>query len=156
MVRTILSAVLAFSLLAPTVSMAKDANEEAIDARRAFFQMVKFNAGTLFAMAKGKQDYDAAAAKTAAENLHTLTMMQNGAMWPAGSHKEAYPGKTRALKAGWDKYPELEKVYKDWQAAAGALAAVAGDGLDAVKSKVGDVGKACKACHDNFRAKKFE
>jgi len=36
--------------------------------------------------------------------------------------------------------------------ASAALAEVAGDGLDALRSKVGAVGQACKGCHDDFRA----
>jgi cytochrome c556 len=39
--------------------------------------------------------------------------------------------------------------------ASAALASVAGEGLDALRSKIGDVGKSCKGCHDNFRAKDF-
>jgi len=33
------------------------------------------------------------------------------------------------------------------------VAAVAGDGLDALRSKIGGVGDSCKGCHDDFREK---
>jgi len=38
--------------------------------------------------------------------------------------------------------------------ATAALAPVAGNGLDALKGAMGDVGASCKGCHDDFRAER--
>ncbi len=53
----------------------------------------------------------------------------------------------------WDTYPEIAEYGKNYASAVNALAAVAGNGRDALKAEIGNLGKACKACHDDFREK---
>ena len=106
-------------------------------------------------MAKGKIDYSAEAAATYAGNLQALAMMNNGAMWPEGSANEFYSGVTRALPSIWETYPKVAEKNKAWKDAVGELAGVAGNGLDALRSKLGAVGDACQSCHDDFRAEDF-
>ena len=120
--------------LAATSFAAQDPNEKAIKARQGEMQLRAFNAGPLFGMAKGQVDYDAALA--------------------GGSHNEAYPGKTTALPKIWDTYPEISEYGKKYKEAVTQLAAVAGNGVDALKPAVGELGKSCKGCHDEFREKK--
>lgn len=132
-----------------------DPLEDAIKARRGYMQVVVFNVGPLFGMAKGKIDYDAEAAATYANNLKVAAMMDNGAMWPEGSDNEFYSGVTRALPSIWKNYPEVAKANQAWKDATNELAVVAGDGLDALRSKIGAVGESCKGCHDDFRAEDF-
>ena len=48
-----------------------------------------------------------------------------------------------------EKFQQREQALKD---AIAALAPVAGDGLEALRGKVNGLGKACKSCHDDFRA----
>ena len=130
---------------------AQDPNEKAIKARQGQMQLRSFNAGPLFGMAKGQIDYDPALATKLAGNLKLMLDLDNSRAWAAGSHNEAYPGKTTALPKIWDTYPEISEYGKNYAKAVTELAAVAGNGLDALKSKVGPLGKACKACHDDFR-----
>ena len=138
--------------LAFSASAAKDPNEKAIKARKAVMTLQSWYAGPLFMMAKGDMDYDAEMAKTFAEHLDAMANVEGGAMWPPGTDNGAYEGKTRALPEIWTTYPEVAKKGEALSEAAAALAAVAGDGLDALRSKIGPVGKACKGCHDDFRA----
>ena len=133
-----------------------DAIEKAIKARQSFMQVTAFNLGLLGAMAKGEREYDAELASAAAKNLHALSLQNNGAMWPEGSSNDK-PGltdKTRALPVIWASYPTVAEKHKAWTDASADLAAVAGDGLDAMKSKIGPVGKSCGGCHKQFRAEK--
>jgi len=132
---------------------AQDPNENAIKARQAEMQLRSFNAGPLFGMAKGQIDYDAALAAKLAGNLKLMLDFDNGRAWAPGTHKVAYPGKTEALPKIWDTYPEIADYGKKYKEAVTALAAVAGSGADALKPAVGELGKACKGCHDNFREK---
>ena len=132
-----------------------DAIAKAIKARRAGFQLYSFYAGTLFAMAKGEQEYDAALASTMANNLVSVTSLSNGMMWLPGSDNSARSGKTRAKPDIWAEGSDIGEKAKAVKVAAQAVAEVAGDGLDALRGKIGDVGQACKGCHDNFRAKEF-
>lgn len=146
-----LGLLLAGLALVATSHAAQDPNEKAIKARQGEMQLRAFNAGPLFGMAKGQIEYDAELAKKLAGNLKTLLDLDNGRAWAPGSHNEAYPGKTTALPKIWDTYPEIADYGKNYAKAVNELAAVAGNGRDSLRAKVGDLGKACKACHDDFR-----
>lgn len=154
MFRTALLGAAALAITLPTLAQA-DSIDDAIKARQGYYQMVKFNAGQLFGMAKGAIDYDAAAAANAAINIQALTNMDAGPMWPMGSSKSDRPGKTRALAEIWTTYPAIGEKSAAFKAAAATLASEAGNGLDALRANVGALGGACKACHDDFRAKDF-
>ena len=140
--------------LSVTAYSADDPLKKAIKARQGEMQLRQFNVGPLFGMAKGKMDYDADMAKKLAGNLKLLLDLDNGRAWPQGSDNEKYPGETTALPKIWTTYPEISEYGKKYKMAVMELAAVAGDGQDALKSKIGAVGKSCKGCHDDFREKK--
>lgn len=133
---------------------ADDPLMKAIKARQGEMQLRSFNAGPLFAMAKGKIDYDAELANKLAGNLKLMLDLDNGRAWAQGSDNEKYPGKTRALPKIWTTYPEIGDYGKKFAMAVNDLAMVAGNGADALKSKLGALGKSCKGCHDEFREKK--
>lgn len=73
-------------------------------------------------------------------------------LFPKGTEKV---GKTTALKEVWTKNDEFKKKAKDAEDKAAALAKVvaAGDTAKYVPA-FKDLGKACKACHKDFRKKK--
>jgi cytochrome c556 len=132
----------------------KDPKMNAIKARQGEMQLRAYNAGPLFAMAKGAIAYDAAMAATFAGNLKLMLDLDNGRAWAEGSANDNYKGKTTALPKIWTTYPEISEYGKKYVSAVKDLAAVAGTGADALKSKMGALGKSCKGCHDEFREKK--
>jgi len=138
-----------------TSAVYADPADDAIKARRAYYQVVLFNARPLFGMAKGKVAYDAKKAQTHADNLKALASMTNGAMWPKGTDNGAKAGKTRALPAIWATYPDIVEKSKAFKKAVADLAAAAGKGADAMKPKVAALGASCGGCHKPFRAKDF-
>ena len=140
--------------LSATAYSADDPLKKAIKARQGEMQLRSFNAGPLFGMAKGKIDYDAEMAKKLAGNLKLMLDLDNGRAWAKGSDNENYAGKTTALPKIWTTYPEISDYGKKYVMAVNELATVAGDGRDALKSKIGALGKSCKGCHDEFREKK--
>jgi len=143
---------------AATVTFAADPSEKAVSARRGFMQVQSFNAGPLFGMLKGKVPYDAKRAQMLANNLKLISQMSNGAaMWPKNSDnaKPALKGKTRALPAIWAAGSDVGSKWENWRKAVAELAAVAGDGKDALSAKVKALGGTCGACHKAFRAKEF-
>lgn len=72
-------------------------------------------------------------------------------MFPAGTGPEA--GKTRAKPAIWTQHDLFLRKSKDFEAAAQAIDAAARSGdLNRVMAAHDGVDKACKACHDPFRA----
>jgi len=149
-----ISLLLLVAAIAGPVSAADDPLEKAIKARQADMQLRSFNAGPLFGMAKGDVEYNADLARMLAGNLKLLVLFNNTRAWAKGTDNEAYPGKTAALPKIWTTYPEISEYGKKFVAAVNDLEAVAGNGQDALKSKIGALGKACKGCHDEFREKK--
>ena len=145
--------VIAATLCLPATA-AQDPLLKAIKARQGEMQLRAFNAGPLFGMAKGKIEYDAELASKLAGNLKTLLELDMGRTWPQGSDNAAYPGKTTSLPKIWETYPEISEYGKRYAEAVNRLAAVAGNGQDALKSEIGGLGKSCKGCHDEFREKK--
>ena len=134
------------------VMAADDPILDAIKARKAYMQVVKWNAGPLFGMAKGKLDYDAEFATILATNLEALSQLNNGSMWPDGSDNVSYEGETRALPEIWSTYPNVAEANQAWAQAVTALVPAAGSSLDELREKIGAVGEGCKGCHDDFRA----
>ncbi len=142
---------ISFSYLA----VAAEPFEAEITARQAFMQVLKFNMGIVGDMAKGKRDYDAKLAESAAKNIHAASLMDNGAMWPKGSDNAntELTIKTAALPKIWSNFPEVVEKHKAWIEASAALSANAGKGLDALREYIVPVGKSCQSCHKSFRVK---
>ena len=88
--------------------------------------------------------------KAAAQVINEASIDQ-GRWFPAGTGPEA--GKTRAKAEIWarpEDFKAAQKVFSD--AAPKLLAAASADDVNAVKTTYGELGKACKNCHDTFRA----
>ncbi|MEZ5661475.1 MAG: cytochrome c [Burkholderiaceae bacterium] len=127
-----------------------------VKARQGLMQVYAFNLGTLAAMAKGNKPYDADAAAAAANNLKLATQMKNGGMWPKGSSlaDPEMDKRTDAKPEIWEAGSKIGERSKALGTAVASLAQSAGNGLDALKAGVGETGKACKGCHDDYRRKR--
>ena len=143
--------------LSASATARDDANEQAIDARKAEMQLRSFYAGKLFGMAKGEIDYDAALASKMANALSELSSFNQkhggGLFWPKGSDVGAYPDRTTSKANIWTTYPEIAEAGKKYDMAVSALVSEAGNGLGALRANIGALGKSCKGCHDKFREK---
>ena len=128
-----------------------DSGNPAVKARQAHMQLYQFNAGYLGGIARGKVDYDAAAAQGAANNLLALVKLDQGRMWPMETDDMSIEG-TRALPALWENFDKVMEISKSFTAATENLASVAGNGAEAVGGAIGPVFEACTACHKAFRA----
>lgn len=138
------------------LTLAQDGpHDDAIKARQALMQLQNFEVGILFDMAKEKIDYNADVAAEAAANLNATATYGQSLFWPAGSDNATDGNaRTRALPAIWETYPAITEKAGDLKTAVAALVPVAGNGLSALQDAIGDVGGACKACHDDFRAER--
>jgi cytochrome c556 len=88
--------------------------------------------------------------RAAAQVINEASIDQ-GRWFPAGTGPEA--GKTRALPVIWQKPEDFKAAQKVFSDAAPKLLAAANAGdLNALRASYGDLGKACKNCHDTFRA----
>ena len=141
----------AAGLLACTIALPAAAQfakpEDAIKYRKAAFTVMARHFGIVAGMAAGKIPFDA---KVAAENAEIATVMSR--LPYAGFVEGSDKGDTKAEPKIW---AEMDK----FRAAAGKMqdemvklnVAAKGGNLDAIKAAVGDTGKSCKACHDNYR-----
>ncbi len=134
---------------APLGAQEMDFGKE-VTARKALMQLYVFNIGQLAGMAKGQLPYDADQARAAAMNLARLAGLDQSRMWPEGSDSLSIEG-TRALPDLWDDMADVQAKGQALAQAADALAAVAGDGLDALRAGLGPVGQSCSACHKAYR-----
>jgi cytochrome c556 len=103
-------------------------------------------------MAKGEQEFDAAAAGLAASNLAAISATYMPGAWLAGTDNESMDG-TAALPALWEANPaDVGARAKALSDAAVTLAGAAGT-LEGLRGAIGPVGKACGGCHKPYRAK---
>ena len=121
-----------------------------VKARQAHMALYGFNIGVLGGMAQGKIDYDAEAATKAASNLAALAKLDQSNYWTPGTDSDSLEG-SRALPKLWDEIPAVIEISQKFVAATDAMAAAAGDGLDAVKANIGAVGGGCSDCHKAYR-----
>jgi cytochrome c556 len=149
----VIPGILAIALSAQVIAADNDPNLGLIKARQGDMQLRAYSAVPLFNMAKGKIPYDAAQATKLANNLKVLLQLDVGGAWAPGTGNDKYGDKTKALPEIWSTYPKIAETGKKYRAAVEELAAVAGNGLDALKSKIVALGDGCKGCHDDFRKK---
>ena len=140
------AAVLAVAIATPSI-----AANPAIKARQALMQLYVFNISQLGAMAKGKVEYDSAAATAAANNLLAAATMNQSAMWPPGTDNDAMFGETRALPTLWSTFPAVMEKSKGLEEAAANMAAMAGKDLASLQGAMGALGASCAACHKAYR-----
>lgn len=132
--------------------------KDEVNNRMNLMNMVSFFTGQLGDMARGKVDYDAEAAQAAADNLLKLASLDETTLWPAGSdnQSEGMNNKTRAKANIWSDMSGFMAKQNDLTTAAEAMAANAGNGLDGLRSSMGDVGNSCKGCHREYRGPKLK
>ena len=156
----LISAVILCSLavLFPTLATTQekpDAGEKAISARQGFMQVVVWEAGPLFGMAKGEIPYDPEMATSNAGSLDALVQYPVDRLFIPDTSKSDRPGKTRALADIWEEPDKFREAYEDFRTKAAAVAREAGKGRDALTAAVQEMGKTCGNCHDSFRAEDF-
>jgi len=137
-------AVLGVSLPA-TAQFAKP--EDAIKYRQAAMTLMNTHVGRIFRMANGRIPFDA---KVARENADIAAAVSK---WQFSGFVEGSDvGKTQALPKIWSEMDKFKAAAAKMQEEMAKLnVAAKGGNLDAIKAAVGETGKSCKACHDNYR-----
>ena len=103
--------------------------------------------GPMNNMAQGKIPYDAKIVARNTTYLHALSEMP----WD-GFTPETKDIESRALPSVWEQAPKFKEAQDRFTAAVNKLVAAKGDEA-AAKAAIGEVGKSCGACHENFRKK---
>jgi cytochrome c556 len=121
--------------------------EDAIKYRKAAMTVMATHFSRVAAMAAGKVPFDAAAAQSNAEVVAMMARLP----FPAFIDGTA-SGDTKAKPEIWSEPEKFKAGATRMQDEVVKLNAAAKTGnLDQIKIAVGDVGKSCKACHDNYR-----
>jgi cytochrome c556 len=155
------SSLIALCAIAPvTAALAQDAGpptpeqqaEQAILTRQGLLKVMGFYMAPLGGMLKNKVPFDAAVAGKSATNIEAL-----GAMIPdvfVFDTRKVTNVKTKAQDGIWTNAADFKSKADDLVKAATALveASKSGDKGTTLKA-AGAVGKACGACHDNYRNK---
>jgi cytochrome c556 len=117
--------------------------------RQGIMQAQGWHMGVLAAMAKGTRPYDKDVALKHAKFVDSLVQMP----WEGFTPGSDTPSNTKAKPEIWTDKAKFDKYSQDVQALTPKLVTAAGTDLNALRTAVGDVGRACDNCHDDFRKK---
>ena len=121
--------------------------EDAIKYRKAAMTVMATHFSRVAAMANGRVPFDAAAAQANADIVLTLSRLPF-----AGFVEGTASGDTKAKPEIWSEPDKFKAGASKMQDEVAKLNVAAKSGnLDQIKAAVGEVGKTCKACHDNYR-----
>lgn len=122
--------------------------EDQIKQRKSGYAVIGFNFSSLGAMAQDKKPYNKEEAVRNAELVAALADYPRN-FFGAGTDK----GETKAKPEIWKNRADFDSKMDKMIAEARKLPAAARADLPALKKAVSDTGAACKACHDEYRAK---
>jgi cytochrome c556 len=144
---------LAFAVVAMGVAsgvLAQVKPEDQIRYRQSVMNVMGRSFGALNAMAKGEAPYN----KDAAARNAAIVEMMSGLPAPAFGPGTDKGAPTKADMKIWSEGEKFKTAYEKMVGEVKKLPAAAGDEAT-LKAQVGEVGKACKGCHDDFRLKEF-
>ena len=140
------AAALAFAAIAVH---AQDKPEDHIKQRQSAYAVLGYNFASLGAMAQEKKPYNK---DEAARNADIVAALAD---YPKGHFQEGTEkGRdTRAKAEIWQKRSDFDSKMDKMIAETKKLPQAARADLPTLKKAVSDAGAACKACHDDYRAK---
>lgn len=127
--------------------------EEAMQSyRQSYFTLIAMNFGPMTAMVKGDMPWDDAKMLALAEDLAAIASVDVARAFGPGSDK----GTTRAKPEIWENTDDFLEKYAALQSASkGLLAAAQSGDRGAIGGAIKETGGACKACHDEYKAKDY-
>jgi cytochrome c556 len=145
---TVAALALALAVAVPAIAQQMKA-ESQVKYRRAAYQLMNLNFDSLEAMAENKKPFNRDEAARNAEFVALLATVPKG-FFGEGTDKD-----TRAKPEIWKNRADFDSKMDRMTGEAAKLPAVVKTGdLAAFRKQVNDVAEACKACHDEYRAKR--
>ncbi len=139
--------------LASTTLAANLTPEEQIETRQAGYSFMGWNMGKIKANLDG--DYNADQVSAAANAIAGIANSGMGALYGPGTDKDIGNVKTYVKPEFFQNMEDVGKIATNFNEAANNMAEVAAGGKPAaVNTAFGNLGQACKACHDKYRADK--
>lgn len=153
--RSTLLAVIVLSglIISPFAVSHYNDKEPAQSYRQSWFAMMAANFGPMVGMVKGEIPWEEDQMASYADQLAALVTLDVMRGFADGTDK----GTTRAKPEIWENKPDFQAKMDDLTNAVNALQTVANQGTDrkAIAEAVGATGKACKACHDDYKSKDY-
>ena len=147
MKKSLLLAALALASLSAHAQFAKV--EDAVEYRQASLSVMGTHFHRIAEVVKGEKPYN----KAATENDAAIVEMMSKLPWTAFP-PNSIVGDSKAKPEIWTQQDKFKADADKLQAATQKLSASAKTGdLAAIKTAFGDTGKACKACHEDFKKK---
>lgn len=147
--KSVFAACVALSALTMTASVASASDEGEIKYRKSVMKSIGGHMGAIVGIMK-QETGNAAHLKMHTTSMVTLSGVV-GDLFPEGSDF----GDTTVLPLVWEKPDDFAKAVQQFQDAAKGIDAAATSGdMAAVGAAMGELGKSCKNCHENFREKK--
>jgi cytochrome c556 len=150
-----LSGLLAATLLsvAAAGAQAQVSAEDQIKFRKAGYSYMAWNMGRIKAQViDGTVQYDQQQVASAANVIAAIANSGMGALFGPGTEQSVGDQTTRVDPALFNNFPEVAELSRNFVSAADNLAAeAAGGDQTAIRTAFGQVGQACKACHDKYR-----
>jgi cytochrome c556 len=124
--------------------------EQLVKQRQSAMALIGWYFGPIGAMMRGDRPFDAAVVARNAGYIEVLSKMPAEGFQPSTKDEKA----TKAKSDVWSDKAKFDKAMENMQGEVAKLAQVAkGGDQGAIKTQFGATGKACAACHDDFRAK---
>lgn len=124
--------------------------KEQILTRQAGYSFMSWNMGKIKANLEG--DFSQPQVQSAAEAIAGIANSGMGALYGPGTDQDIGEVKTRVKPELFTSPEEVGEVARNFIEAADNLAEIAAFGDKAeVKQAFGELGQACKSCHDKFR-----
>ncbi len=127
--------------------------EEMIKARQSGYTFMAWNMGKIKAqVVDGTVPFNKDQVLAAANVVAAVANSGMGALYAPGTDKGMGWKETRLKPEFFQEQDEVRKIAMNYIQQANALQKVAATGDQAaIKTQFGEVGKACKACHDKYR-----
>ncbi|HEX7644404.1 MAG TPA: cytochrome c [Burkholderiaceae bacterium] len=147
MKKSLLLTSLAFASLSAHAQF--DKVEDAVEYRQAALSVMGTHFHRIAEVVKGEKPYNKATTENDAAVVEMLSKLPWGAFPP-----NSIVGDSKAKPEIWTQQEKFKAAADKLQAATQKLSGAAKTGdLAAIKTAFGDTGKACKACHDEFKKK---
>lgn len=143
-----LAATATLTMPAAFAGQAPDPVADAIETRQGLYHVVRSYFGPMFAMARGRVEFNADVVAHNAARVAELAGMIPDMFRLDTSASEL---ETEALDVIWKEKEDFNAKAKALADAATALSAAAGQGREAFATAFRSTGEACGNCHDKFR-----
>jgi cytochrome c556 len=151
MKKTLLAAALGLGAMAAAATASAQSASDMIKFRQSGYSFMSWNMGNIKAQLESP-NYDRARVAAAANVIAAIANSGMGALYAPGTDEGTGWKETRLKPEFFAEQDKVREIAVNFVQQANKLQQVAANGdKAAVVAQFGEVGKACKACHDGYR-----